>query len=414
MRKEIGSCTLSIRMKIAYLDCFSGISGDMVLGALVDASVSFEHLEAELRRLPVPGWSIRAEEVKRRGLRAKKVTVESSEHHPHRDLQEILAMIAAAGFAPGVTDRATRIFTRLGEAEAAIHGVPVERIHFHEVGALDSIVDIVGAAIGFEALNIEQIFCSPLNVGGGRVQTSHGILPVPAPATAALLQGAPTYSSGLEMELVTPTGAAIVATLAKGFGAQPPMRVESTGYGAGAADPKEQANVLRMFVGEALEEAHAGETGPYWEPPIAVLEANVDDMNPQIYGYFAERALAAGALDVFAAPVQMKKGRPGLLVTVLCQNSLRDAMSEMLLRETTTIGVRVHEVRRRILDRETVTVRTDFGDVRLKVSRGGGDTMNVSPEYEDCRKIAAANNIPLKEVMAEALRAFQSGEGKLK
>ena len=198
-------------MKIVYLDCFSGISGDMVLGALVDAGVSFEHLEAELRKLSVSGWSIRAEEVKRRGLRAKKVTVESGERHPHRGLQEILAMIAAAGFAPGVTDRATRIFTRLGEAEAGVHGVPVERIHFHEVGAVDSIVDIVGAAIGFEALDVE-VLCSPLNVGGGRVQTSHGMLPVPAPATAALLQGAPTYSSGLEMELVTPTGAAIVAT----------------------------------------------------------------------------------------------------------------------------------------------------------------------------------------------------------
>jgi uncharacterized protein (TIGR00299 family) protein len=389
----------------------------MALGALVDAGVSFEHLEAELRRLAVPGWSIRAEEVKRRGLRAKKVTVESGEHHPHRGLQEILAMITAAAFAPGVADRAMQIFTRLGEAEAAIHGVPVERIHFHEVGAVDSIVDIVGAAIGFEALRIEQVFCSPLNVGGGRVQTSHGMLPVPAPATAALLRGAPTYSSGLEMELVTPTGAAIVATLARGFGAQPAMWVQSTGYGAGTADPKEQANVLRLFVGEALEPGRAagtGDAGAEWEAPITVLEANVDDMNPQIYGYFAECALAAGALDVFATPVQMKKGRPGLTVTVLCEHGLRGRLAKMMLRETTTIGVRMHEARRRTLQRETVAVSTPMGEVRVKIARQGAEVFNVAPEYEDCSRIAREKSVPLKEVMAEAVAAFQKQQNKLR
>lgn len=390
-------------MKIAYLDCFSGISGDMVLGALVDAGLSLPHLEGELRRFALPGWAIRAEETKRGGLRAKRVIVETGEDHPHRGLQEILGLIAAAGLSQSVAGRASGIFVRLGEAEAAIHGVPVERIHFHEVGAVDSIIDIVGAAIGLDALGIERVFCSPLNVGAGRVQTSHGILPVPAPATAALLRGAPTYSTGVDLEMVTPTGAAIVASVAAGFGPQPAMRVAAIGYGAGLADPKEQANVLRISIGEA--DAGASDAG--WEEPIAVLEANVDDMNPQIYGYFAELALAAGALDVFAAPVQMKKGRPGLLVTVLCENTLRNAMAEMLLRETTTIGVRTHEVRRRTLEREMVVVNTDFGDVRLKVSRGSGGAVNVSPEYDDCRKIATENNIPLKEVMAEALRAFQ-------
>jgi hypothetical protein len=407
-------------MKIAYLDCFSGISGDMTLGALVDAGVSFEHLEAELRRLPVPGWSIRTEEVKRRGLRAEKVTVEAigpglGERHPHRGLQEILGMIALAGFAPGVADRATRIFTRLGEAEAAIHGIPVERIHFHEVGAVDSIVDIVGAAIGFEALGIEELFCSPLNVGGGRVQTSHGMLPVPAPATAALLRGAPTYSSGLEMELVTPTGAAIVATLAKGFGAQPAMRVQSTGYGAGTADPKEQANVVRLFVGEALEPgatAATDDADTEWEAPITVLEANVDDMNPQVYGYFAERALAAGALDVFATPVQMKKGRPGMVVTVLCERALRDRLAEMMLRETTTIGVRMNEARRRTLERESVNVSTQWGNVAMKVATRGGEVFNAAPEYEDCSRIAREKSVPLKQVMAEAVAAFQEQHDK--
>ncbi len=392
-------------MRTAYLDCFSGASGDMLLGAIVDAGADFGHLQAQLRRLPVSGWTIRAEETKRRGIRATKVTVEAGEHHHHRGLQEILGMIAAAGLSPGVAERASHIFMRLGEAEASIHGVPVERIHFHEVGAVDAIVDIVGASIGFELLGIEDLHCSPLNVGGGQVKAAHGILPVPAPATAALLRGAPTYSSGLEMELVTPTGAAIISTLVTKFGAQPPMRVEKIGYGAGTADPSEQANVLRMLVGEAA----CGEatSGAGWDAPICMLEANVDDMNPQIYGYFAERALEAGALDVFAASVQMKKGRPGLLLTLLCEREARERLAELVLRETTTIGVRTHDVQRKTLAREMVTVTTPHGSVRIKLSRQNGNVFNAAPEYEDCRRIAIERNVPLKDVLAEALYCFQ-------
>jgi uncharacterized protein (TIGR00299 family) protein len=392
-------------MRIAYLDCFSGVSGDMLLGALVDAGVSFERLEQDLRRLSLTGWRMRADTVRKRGIRATKVAVESEEHHAHRGLQEILGMISSAGFSSSVTERASRIFTRLGEAEAAIHDVPVERIHFHEVGAVDAIVDILGASIGFEMLGIEELTCSPLNVGGGQVKAEHGILPVPAPATAALLRGVPTYSSGLELELVTPTGAAIVTTLAHAFGAQPPMRTEAIGYGAGTADPKEQANVLRILVGESVQQSEC-EVSEGWDAPICVLETNIDDMNPQIYGYFAERALKAGALDMFATPVQMKKNRPGLLLTLLCERDARDRLCELLLRETTTIGVRLHEVRRKTLERETLTIDTPHGRIRIKVSHANGNMLNAAPEYEDCRRIAQEKDLPLKDVLAEALSCF--------
>jgi hypothetical protein len=397
-------------MRIAYLDCFSGVSGDMLLGALVDAGVSFERLEQELRRLPVSGWAIRADTVKKRGIRATKVTVESGEHHPHRGLQEILGMISGAGFSSSVADRSSRIFTRLGEAEAAIHDVPIERIHFHEVGAVDAIVDIVGASIAFEMLGIEELTCSPLNVGGGQVNAAHGILPVPAPATATLLRGVPTYSSGLDLELVTPTGAAVVTTLAHAFGAQPPMRTHAIGYGAGTADPREQANVLRILVGESIGLVE-GEAGDGWDAPVCVLETNIDDMNPQIYGYVAELALKAGALDVFATPVQMKKNRPGLLLTLLCEREARERLCELLLRETTTIGVRMHEVRRKTLQRETVTMETPHGSVRIKVSHSNGSVLNAAPEYDDCRRIAEEKNLPLKDVLAEALSCFQQRRG---
>jgi uncharacterized protein (TIGR00299 family) protein len=388
-------------MKIAYFDCFSGISGDMVLGALVDAGGELGRIEAELRRLPVGGWTISAERVERGSLSATRVKVESGEHHPHRSLDTILGLIGGAGLSPRVTNRASEIFRRLGEAEARIHNVPVEKIHFHEVGAVDAIVDIVGACVGFELLDIEAFACSALNVGGGRVQTHHGILPVPAPATAELLRNAPTYSTGVERELVTPTGAAIVATLASEFGAQPAMTVGAVGYGAGAAELCEQANVLRLFVGESAER----EIG--WDDAVTVIEANLDDMNPQIYGYFVERALEAGALDVFATPVQMKKNRPGQLLTVLCRPADSDRMMDLIFRETTTIGVRTYRANRRTLQRESVAVETPLGTVHLKISRSNGQVLNVAPEYEDCQRIAAERGVPLKQVLAEAEFYFQ-------
>ena len=387
-------------MKIAYLDCFSGISGDMILGALVDAGCDLRRIEAELRRLSVGGWTISAERVERGSLSATRVRVESGEHHPHRSLDTILGLINQAGLSPRVTDQASRIFGRLGEAEARIHNVPVERIHFHEVGAVDAIVDIVGACVGAELLGVEAFTCSALNVGCGRVQTHHGTLPVPAPATAELLRGAPTYSTGIEHELVTPTGAAIVATLASEFGAQPSMTVEAVGYGAGAADLHEQPNVLRVFLGErAVREAG--------RDSVTVIEANLDDMNPQIYGYFVERALKAGALEVFTTPTQMKNNRPGQLLTVLCQPPDTERLMNLIFRETTTIGARTYRAERQILERESITVETSLGTVRMKISRLNGDVLNAAPEYDDCRRIAAERGLPLKQVLAEAAFCFQ-------
>src|SRR5487761_607812 len=336
-------------MKLAYFDCFSGISGDMVLGALVDAGLDLRALEAELRKLNLDGWKISAEKVQRQAIRATKVNVETQEHHHHRHLSGILKMIDGAALAPRAADRARQIFQRLGEAEAKVHNIAIEKVHFHEVGAIDSIVDIVGAAIGFELLGIDNFACSSMDVGAGRVKTEHGLLPVPAPATAELLRGAPTFSSGIEKELVTPTGAAIATTLAARFAAMPPMQLTAVGYGAGAA----------------------------------------------------------GALDIFAAAVQMKKNRPGLLVTILCEPSRRDALIDLLFRETTTIGVRTHEVARETLARESVPVETPLGTIRIKLSRRDGVLLNAAPEYEDCQRIAAEKGVPLKQVLASANFHFQ-------
>ena len=390
-------------MKIAYFDCFSGISGDMVLGALVDAGCDLARLEAELRRLAVTGWNISAEKVRRGALAATHVQVETSEQHHHRSLSTILELIGKSGLAPRVTERASRIFHRLGEAEARIHNVPVEKVHFHEVGAVDAILDIVGACIGFELLGVEEFACSPLNVGGGRVETRHGVLPVPAPATAELLRGAPSYSSGIARELVTPTGAAIVSTLSSQFGPLPPMRVAAIGYGAGTAELAEQPNVLRLFLGQAAERT----AGAWAADEVTVIEANLDDMNPQIYGYFVERALGAGALEVFATPVQMKKNRPGQLLTVLCEPAATDGLMELIFRETTTTGVRTYAACRKTLERESVPVETPLGVIRMKVARLNGRVLNAAPEYDDCRRIAAEKNVPLKQVLVEAVLQFQ-------
>jgi len=390
-------------MKIAYFDCFSGISGDMTLGALVDAGVELSALEAELRRLNLPNWKISAEKVKRGAIFATQVKVEAAETHHHRGLTEILRLIAQANLALRIADRATRIFRRLGEAEAKVHQVDIEKVHFHEVGAVDAIIDIVGAAIGFELLGIDEFACSSLDVGAGNVKTAHGILPVPAPATAELLRGSPTYSSGILKELVTPTGAAIATTLATRFGDMAPINLQSIGYGAGSADLAARPNILRLLIGDAV----GMEKGERWDLPVTVIEANLDDMNPQIYGYFVEQALDAGALDVFSTPVQMKKNRPGILVTLLCESASENKLIDLIFRETTTIGVRTHEVRRRTLEREIVPVATPLGEVRMKVSRMNGTMLNAIPEYEDCRQIAAQKGIPLKQVIALANFHYQ-------
>jgi len=388
-------------MNHAYFDCFSGISGDMTLGALLDAGVSVERLRSDLNGLNLPSWELTAEKVWKNGMAATYAKVRAQDNQTHRSLNTILGLIEKSALAPGVKDRAASIFQKLGEAEAAVHDIPLEKIHFHEVGAIDAIIDIVGACIGFQVLGIESFACSTLNVGGGTAKMAHGVLPVPAPATARLLLGKPTYSNGVQKELVTPTGAAIVGTLCSHFGPQPAMTVNAIGYGAGTSDLEGQPNVLRLMVGEAAEKNAAAES-----ESIRVLEANLDDMNPQIYGYLLEKALAAGALDVFTTPVQMKKNRPGMLVTILCRPDDESKFHEMLFAETTTLGVRAYTAERRVLARQWDTVHTAFGDVRIKVARLNGHIRQASPEFEDCRKLAEAQNVPLQRVMDEAMRAW--------
>lgn len=390
-------------MKLAYFDCFSGISGDMVLGALVDVGLDIGQLEAELRKVHLDGWSISADRVKRRALSATKVHVEAGPSHHHRHLSDILKMIDTAPLSPRAAENARKIFHRLGEAEAKVHNIPIEKVHFHEVGAVDSIIDIVGAAVGFDILGVESFACSSLDTGSGRVKTEHGLLPVPAPATAELLRGAPTFSSGVEKELVTPTGAAIATTLSTSYGKIPPMQLSAVGYGAGSADLLEQANVLRILIGECI----AQETAARPETLVSVIETNLDDMSPQIYGYFVERALTLGALDVFCTPVQMKKNRPGQLVTILCEISNRSRLIDLIFHETTTIGVRTYEVHRQTLNRETIPVDTPLGQIRMKVSRLNGAVLNAAPEYEDCQRIAAQKDVPLKQVLSTANFHFQ-------
>lgn len=391
-------------MKLVYFDCFSGISGDMTLGALLDAGCPLEDLKAALAGLNLPGWELSAHKVWKNGMAATHARVTAHDQTSHRSLSTILEIIEKSALGTAVKKRAAAIFQKLGEAEASVHDVPLEKIHFHEVGAIDAIVDIVGAAAGFEALGIEKFACSPLNLGGGTARMAHGILPVPAPATARLLLGKPTYATGIQKELVTPTGAAIVATLCEHFGPQPAMSVSAIGYGAGTADLEGQPNVVRLMIGESAEKATPG-----FQEEISVIEANLDDMNPQIYGYFLEKALAAGALDVYTTPVNMKKNRPGTLLTVLAKPSDTDRLMSLIFAETTTFGARTYRAERRTLPRELVSVATRFGEVHIKVSRVNGRILHVAPEYDDCRKLAVEKNVPLQRVISEALRSFEKG-----
>ena len=441
--------------RIAYLECFSGISGDMFLGALVDAGVSPDLLAKTVEALNLNA-KLEFSRVVRSGISATKVDVwvdgerdmpreeywakqesghshedahhghshgdehhhhghehhehshEPAEHqhsHTHRGLSEIRTIISKAAISESAKKTAIAIFEVLGVAEAKIHSVPVEKIHFHEVGAVDSIVDIVCAAVGSEALGVDEFVCSPLNVGGGSVQCAHGMFPVPAPATLELLKDAPVYSAEIQKELVTPTGAAIVKTLAKGFGKFPKMKVEKSAYGAGARDFAGHPNVLRLVIGETAE-LLASKT---IFDDVAVLEANLDDLNPQVFGYVMDRLLEEGALDVFGVPVQMKKSRPGMLLTVLCKLEDADKLTQLLFTETTTLGVRRREESRRTLARKWQKVSTPWGEVRIKIASMNGTVTNYAPEYEDCRRIAAEHHVPLKSVIQEAARAYLSG-----
>ena len=397
-------------MKRAYLDGSAGISGDMFLGALLDAGVSATQLLAELKKIPLGFYEIKRTRAVRGGLVGTRLEVKVPAQGSHRHLAEIETLIKGSGLSESVQAKARAIFHRLAEAEGKLHGKPPSEVHFHEVGAVDAIVDIVGASIGLELAGIGELFSSPLNVGGGRVEAAHGTLPVPAPATAELLKGVPVYSSGVEGELVTPTGAAIVSTLAKSFGPMPAMRVEQIGYGAGAMDFHGHPNVARLFIGEAAD-AETAHTGLPGDELVSVIEANLDDMSPQLYGYLVERALAKGALDVTCTAVQMKKGRPGIQVTVLSEPDKGDELAGLLFDETTTIGLRIYEARRKVLERESAEVETPYGRVRMKVAKRNGRVLNVAPEYDDCQRVAREKSVPLKEVMLAAQSAYRQKIG---
>ncbi|MBZ5543704.1 MAG: nickel pincer cofactor biosynthesis protein LarC [Acidobacteriia bacterium] len=392
-------------MRQAYLDCSSGISGDMFLAALLNAGLDARHLLDELKKLSLGFYKLKRTHALRGGIVGTRWEVEIGPDQPHRKLGDIEELIRKAALSEGVKEKSLRIFRRLADAEGKVHNQPPAEIHFHEVGAADAIIDIVGACVGLEALEISELTCSALNVGGGRVEAAHGSLPVPAPATAELLKEIPIYSSNVEGELVTPTGAAIVSTLAASFGPFPSFKVERIGYGAGAKEFPLHSNVARIFIGQALEPVRA-QAGLPGEELVTVIEANLDDMNPQLYGYFAERALAAGALDVTCASVQMKKNRPGFLLTLLCLPEAADALAQLVFEQTTSIGLRMYEARRRVLERESVEVDTPYGTVHVKVAKREGKVLNAAPEYDDCQKLATEKSVPLKQVMLAAQLAY--------
>jgi uncharacterized protein (TIGR00299 family) protein len=378
---------------LCYLDAFSGISGDMLVGALADAGADQAAIIDAVASLET-GATLSFERVKRCGIGATKFHVAMEQTHTHRHLSHILKLIERGALPARARENAAAVFQRLGEAEASVHQVPIERVHFHEVGAADSIADIVGACVAFELLGVTSIVSAPLNLGSGTAKTEHGILPVPAPATAALLRGKPIYSDGPAVELTTPTGAALAVTLARGFGTLPPVKIAVTGYGAGGYDFPDRANVLRVILGE--------ESGALEATTIAVLEANIDDLSPQVLAYAMERLLEKGALDVTLQSIQMKKGRPGTLLRVLARQEDREAMAQAIFAETSTFGLRMYAAERRVQAREWVDVETPHGKVRMKVSGEGA----YAPEYEDCRRIALESGVPLKQVIAEANQAW--------
>ena len=446
-------------MKIAYFDCFAGISGDMTIGALIDLGVDPGWLAGELGKLALPDYRLEIDRVDKRGIQAVQFSViledaaeprladaeytevdrpeqatgettpseagpEHAHEHPSRSLNEIIALIQRSPLSGWVKTAAASIFTRLGEAESRVHGVPLEQVHFHEVGGTDAILDIVGSVIALERLGIEAVYASPLHLGSGFVHSQHGLLPVPAPATANLLAGVPAYSSQVRGELVTPTGAAIITSLASGFGPLPPMTVQAVGYGAGRRE-REFPNTLRVFLGEApggiqpgitpssgagrdpFPEQHQTPVGPggYHQGPALVLEATIDDMEPELFEALFEKLLQAGALDVLLIPVQMKKSRPGSILHVLAYPTSLDELLRIIFTESTSIGARTYSVTKHMLQRQIEQVQTPYGTVRVKLARLGERIVNVKPEYEDCHALALKLDLPLKDVLAAARQA---------
>ncbi|HJX91201.1 MAG TPA: nickel pincer cofactor biosynthesis protein LarC [Pyrinomonadaceae bacterium] len=387
-------------MKTLYFDCFAGASGDMILGALVAAGVDPDRLRAQLSLLGVEGFSVSFETVNKSGLSANYARVETAHEHKHRHLSDIRKIIDDSQLSDDVKQRSIAIFTRLAEAEARVHNEPIEHVHFHEVGALDAIVDVVGAAICFEMLAIERFVCSPIHVGSGTVEMAHGRFPVPPPAVAELLKGVPFYSTDLKGELLTPTGAAIITTVCKDFGPIPQLRLEGTGYGAGTRDYENFPNVLRVMIGES-------DASDQTEQTLWMLETNVDDVSPQIIGHVMDRAFTLGARDCYFTPIQMKKNRPGVLLSILCDPEKKTAMTDLLFMETTTIGVRSYQVNRRALDRQIVRVETFYGPIDVKVARLNGRVVNAMPEFDQCRQAAERKGVALREVEDAARLAFR-------
>ena len=389
-------------MTVLYFDCFSGAAGDMILGSLIDAGVPLDAVRRALGTLAIEPDMVWTERVNRAGVTATKFCVkgeDGGEHaHPHRHLKGVYQLIDGSALTDSGKTRAKELFERLGRAEAEIHGITVDKVHLHEVGAVDSIIDIVGSVFALEYLGIDEIVSSPLNVGSGTVTAAHGVYPVPAPATLRLLEGAPIYSGRQQAELVTPTGALLVSSYAREYGPVPSMRVQKIGYGAGTRDFKDTPNVLRVLVGDSDRTASA--------TTVVVIECEIDDMNPQIFGVLMDRLLAEGALDVFYTPVQMKKNRPGTLLTIVAPPERRERLASTVFTETTTIGLRYREMQRECLDRETVVVETPLGPVRFKIARRGGDVVNASPEFDDCARIATERGLPLKDVQAAATKAW--------
>ena len=389
-------------MRTLYFDCFAGASGDMILGAMIAAGVEPDALTGQLALLGVKGYSIEFETVDRSGISCSFARVRTDPEHVHRHLSDILKIIYDSGLNDQIKDRAAKIFSRLAEVEARVHNLPVEQIHFHEVGALDAIIDVVGAAICFDVLGIERFACSPLHVGSGMVEMAHGRFPVPPPAVAELLQGKPVYASDIKGELVTPTGAAVITTVCSEYGPLPAMRLERTGYGAGSRSYENFPNALRVLIGELETQAS--------EQRLWMMETNVDDMSPQIFGHVMERAFELGALDCYFTPIQMKKNRPGVLLSVLCSALQKETIARMLFAETTTLGIRSYEVERRALERQVVRVETQYGPIDVKVARMNGHVVNEMPEYEQCRAAAVTANVPLRTVVTAARQAFANRE----
>jgi uncharacterized protein (TIGR00299 family) protein len=396
-----------------YLDCFSGASGDMLLGALLDLGLPLDALRSALGSLALEFGDVGMESVQRAGVTATRFRLTDARSkgadgkHAHYHLKGIVNTIRRSSLSAESQERAAGMFERLAAAEAAIHGTPIDKVHLHEVGALDSIIDIVGVVFGFEYFAIDDIEASPLNVGGGMVECEHGTFPVPAPATARLLEGVPVYGGGTS-ELVTPTGALLVTSYAKAYGPLPPMRLEKTAYGAGDRDPKDTPNVVRILSGERTARPGPASADGSRRPDlerIVTIDCEIDDMNPQLFGPLMERLLGAGALDVFYTSVQMKKGRPGTLVTVLASPASREVLTDVLFRESTTIGVRYQEMERCALERTIETVQTPYGPVRFKVARRDGRELNAAPEFDDCELLAAEQGVSIKEVQAAAIRA---------